>query len=93
MKLILSASLLLALGCATTKSGASASAQSCGMLVPAVANQGTDVHAAPDGTSSVIVTLKSDTRLCVNSESQGFGYRHVKLADGRDGYVSEDSLE
>jgi hypothetical protein len=93
MKLILSTSLLLVLACATAKSGASPTAQSCGLLAPAVANQGTDVFSAPDGTSSVIVTLKSDTRVCVNSESEGFGYRRVRLADGRDGYVRESSLE
>lgn len=91
MKLMLSASLLLAFACATAQPAPTA--QSCTMGSPAVANQGTDVYARPDGTSSVITTLKSDTRLCVNSDSQGFGFRHVKLADGRDGYVSESNLE
>ena len=91
MKLIAAVALALAFGCATTTSpGASAARDnSC---TPAVAALGTTVYSRPDSTSTPVADLQGRTQVCASANSVGFGYRHVKLSDGREGYILEDSL-
>jgi hypothetical protein len=91
--------LLLALSAAcagmsssTNQSSAAANGQSCGTMIPAVAYRGSPVYAGPDSTLTPITTLKQDTPVCASSESLGFGFRKVKLANGNTGFVPESSL-
>ena len=93
MRLMLAASLLVSLACATAKPAASQSAQACGSMTETTAWTETPVLAGPDGNSPVIATVKANTPLCVATEATGFGFRQVRLADGRDGYVRESALE
>lgn len=67
-------------------------AQSCAPMVPAVAYSGASVYGGPDSTSGAIATLKEDTPVCASSSTSGFGFRRVKLANGRSGFVEESSL-
>lgn len=96
MKLFVALPLALSFACASTSSSttptASASGQSCGQMVPAVAYRGSDVYEGPDSSASPVITLKEDTPVCASPESQGFGFRKIKLANGRTGFVSESSL-
>ena len=88
-----------ALACASTSSssspGSSATAQrsdgqSCtGGQVPALVEHDTDVYATPDGTSRVVGTLPTRSKVCADTSASGYGFRRVKLADGRDGFVAE----
>ena len=48
--------------------------------------------ALPDGTSSMIATLKQDTPVCAASSTAGFGYRRVTFSNGQTGFVTESSL-
>jgi hypothetical protein len=93
---LLAVSFALAAACATAKPAATASAapaRDCGAkMVPAVADINTEVHAGPDGNAAELTTYKSKTPVCVSSDSLGFGFRRVKLSDGRTGYISESDL-
>jgi hypothetical protein len=71
----------------------SATPRDCGAMVPAVAAAHTDVRTAPDPTSNNLVTLSSATPVCAASNTSGFGYRRVQLADGRIGFVDETALQ
>jgi hypothetical protein len=94
--------LLLAVTCAcatgSSSSGnaqASASkpdAQSCSPMIPAVAYRGTDLYEGPDSSFAPFATLKDDTPVCASANTAGFGFRRVKLANGKTGYVAENSL-
>ena len=69
------------------------SGQSCAApLVSSVAHRGTEIYAAPDANSPLVGTLKSDTPVCAQAVSEGFGFRRVKLTDGRTGFVAEQSI-
>ncbi len=57
-----------------------------------MADRGATVYLQPDGTSAAVTKLAADTRVCIGSETAGFGFRRVKLADGREGYLPESSL-
>ena len=78
-------------GGASTSS--SAATTSCSApLVSLVARRGAEIYTAPDGNSTLVATLKNDTAVCAESYSQGFGYRRVKLNDGRTGFVADQSI-
>lgn len=49
------------------------------------------VHASPNPTSPVIHTFPQGTRLTV-SDQGGYGFRTVRLPDGRYGFVAESAL-
>jgi hypothetical protein len=61
--------------------------RTCAPLVPAVAFEGTAVHAAPDRTAPVLFTLEKKTAVCAAAGAQGFGFRHVKLVNGTEGFI------
>lgn len=98
--LLISLSFALAAGCATGRSaepsasaGASGSVGDCGPMVAAHAGRGAVVLSAPDSTANSIATLQEGTTLCASKESRGFGFRRVRLADGRIGFVDEQNLD
>jgi hypothetical protein len=91
MKLTAYVCLLIACACATAPVS-SAQSTACGRDQSAVADRGAIVYAGPDGTSAAVTKLAADTRVCIGSETAGFGFRRVRLADGREGYVPESSL-
>ncbi len=88
MRLVLVTALGLSFACATTMSTA-APAGSC---APATAGLGTTLYARPDSASDPIVAFKERTQVCADSEIVGFGFRHVKLNDGREGYLAASDL-
>ncbi len=91
--------LVSALACASTSSSSSpgsssgaqrSDAQSCASpQVPAVVEQDSDVYASPDSTSTIIGTLSTMARVCADTSASGYGFRRVKLANGRDGFVDD----
>ena len=90
-------SFALAAACATggtsETTAAASPAQDCGGMMSAVVARGTAVREAPDGTSALVVTLNDRTPVCASNDSRGFGYRRVRLADGRTGFIEESSLQ
>jgi|1185.fasta_scaffold537752_2 hypothetical protein len=97
MKLFVALPLALAFACAGpsssgNRSSTAANAQSCGQMVPAVMYRGSDLFAGPDSSNPPVTTVKEDTPVCASPESQGFGFRKVKLANGSTGFVTEASL-
>ena len=84
--------LALAAACATSPRTPEATSD-CGELTSALAPAGTEVRTAPDGNSPAVAVLKSSTRLCVATDSQGFGFRRARLADGRSGFVADSDLQ
>ena len=100
MRIVPALTLALASACAGTSAsrdngGATSrvNGQSCAApLVSSVARRGTEIYAAPDANSALVGTLKSDTPVCAQAVSEGFGFRRVKLTDGRTGFVAEQSI-
>jgi len=101
MKALCAVLLAITCACATGSSSstgttqASASkpdTQSCSPMIPAVAYRGTDLFEGPDSSYAPFTTLKEDTPVCASSGTAGFGFRRVKLANGKTGYVTENSL-
>ena len=103
MRVVSALTLALASACASTStsasretSGATSAAtgsQSCAApLVSSVAHRGAEVYSAPDTNSTVLGTLKTDTPVCAEAVSQGFGFRRVKLNDGRTGFIAEQNI-
>ena len=102
MKALCALSLAATLACATGSSSnasgsggsAGADAQSCSLpMAPAVARRGTAVYDRPDFAVAVPTTrLGEDTPVCASTDSRGFGFRLVKLANGKSGYVEESNL-
>jgi hypothetical protein len=95
MKLTWTLSLLPLLGCASNASAPRApvaESRSCGSLAPELLLRNSDVFAAPDSTSNVVASVRSDTPVCAAMENAGFGFRLVRLADGKTGYVHDDGL-
>jgi len=95
MKALLALPLLLAFACAgpsTATTSSTANGQTCGSMIPAVIYKNSQVFAGPDSSYKVLATVNEDTRVCANSESQAFGFRKVKLADGSIGYVADSSI-
>jgi hypothetical protein len=102
MKIVSALTLALASACAGTSASRDTRAvtstrvgsESCSApLVSSVAHRGTEVYAAPDANSTIVGTLKSETPVCAESVSQGFGFRRVTLSDGRTGFVAEQSID
>src|SRR5712671_2733910 len=96
MRSIAMLALVSALGCAGMSSSSSpqaaqrSDAQSCASpQVPAVVERDSEVYARPDPASGVIGNLGTKARVCADAEPSGYGYRRVKLADGRNGYVDD----
>jgi hypothetical protein len=91
-----------ALACASTSSssspGSSAAAQrsdgqSCPVgQVPAVVEHDTDVYATPDSTSRVLGSLPTRAKVCVDASASGYGFRRVRLSDGRDGFIADSNV-
>jgi hypothetical protein len=101
MKMVSALLLALASACAGasasreagTTTSAGVAGQSCSApLVSSVARRGSEIYAAPDSNSAVVTTLKSDTPVCAETYSQGFGFRRVKLSDGKSGFVADQSI-
>ena len=92
--------LLFAGACASTGTSTSSasrdmnqtSGQSCGSFVQAVAGTDTDVYARPDSTSDIVGVLNTRAIVCADPTTSGFGFRRVRLANGKDGYVPESVL-
>jgi hypothetical protein len=70
-------------------SARSAQADSCS---PAVANIGSVVYARPDSTSDAVARIADRTPVCADPDSVGYGFRHVKLENGRHGYIADTEL-
>jgi hypothetical protein len=102
MKIVAALTLALASACAGSStasrdsSGATStrlSSQSCtAPLVSSVAHKGSEIYSGPDGNSTLVGTLKSDTPVCAQSYPEGFGFRRVQFTDGRTGFVTEQSI-
>ena len=99
MRLIAAFALLSICACASTNSSSGTStsslreAQSCASpWVSATSATDADVFAKPDSTSTVIGIISPRMGVCADSTTVGFGYRRVKLPDGKEGYVAEDVL-
>jgi hypothetical protein len=91
MKSILVAALGLSFACASTLSSV-APAGIAGSCVPATANGPATVYSRPDGNSERVAALPDHTQVCADSDVVGFGFRHVKLSNGKEGYVAESDL-
>ncbi len=97
MKMLFAIALGLAVGCASTSSSsarapqatAQADSSSCQQIT---ATSGAVVYSSPDSNSAEVTTLKGRTSVCADPGSVGFGFRHVKLSNGKDGYISENDL-
>jgi|SRR5438132_6471823 len=91
-----------ALACASTSSSSSpggssgaqrSDAQSCPSgQVAAVIERDTDVYASPDSTSPVIGSLNSRAKVCADASASGYGFRRVKLSNGREGFVDDTKV-
>ncbi|OLD34487.1 MAG: hypothetical protein AUI19_03240 [Myxococcales bacterium 13_1_40CM_2_68_15] len=82
------AALALALMAAASCAGTSADSR----LIPAVAYRGTDVYEGPGPSTRMVAVLKEDTPVCAAFSPHAYGYRQVTFADGKTGFVTEDSL-
>jgi hypothetical protein len=102
MRLIAAIAVSSALACAsasstspspTASSGdARASGRCASGMVPAVVERDTDVYAGPDSTSAIVGRLGNSSRVCVDASASGYGFRRVKLPNGRDGFVDEANV-
>jgi hypothetical protein len=100
MRWIGAMTLLSMLACASTSSTSSpasssgdqrSDSQSCSSpLVSAVVERDTDVFASPDSTSAVIAVVHNRAKVCADSSATGYGFRRVRLADGRSGFVDNE---
>jgi hypothetical protein len=59
---------------------------------PAMAESGATVYSRPDVDSSPVAKLAVRTQVCADRDEVGFGFRRVKLNDGKQGYVREGEL-
>ena len=96
--LSLAATLACAAGSSSNAGGSGRSgnggAQSCSSpMIPAVARRGSPVYDRPDSAvSAPMATFDADTPVCASTDSRGFGFRLVKLANGKSGYVEDANL-
>ncbi|MFL5311002.1 MAG: hypothetical protein ACJ79H_11175 [Myxococcales bacterium] len=91
-----------ALACASTASSSSpasssgaqrSDARSCPSgQVAATVERDTDVYASPDSTSAIVGTLNNRARVCADASASGYGFRRVKLPNGRDGFVEDSNV-
>lgn len=92
MKALTIVAILLGTACATTSAATGTNAVACEKGQAAIVNQGSTIYIAPDSTSPAVTQINKDARMCVASDPSGFGFRQVRLPDGRTGYVSESNL-
>jgi hypothetical protein len=102
MRWIGTMALVSALACASTSSstapGSSSGAQRSGAQscaapqVPARVERDSDVYASPDSTSAVVGNLRNSARVCADDSASGYGFRRVKMSDGRQGFVEESNV-
>ncbi len=93
MKSMLVVALGLSFACASTLASSSpAGAARSDSCAPTMADKGAIVYSGPDSTSNPVATFSEQTQVCADQASVGFGYRHVKLGNGKEGYVAETSL-
>jgi hypothetical protein len=92
MKSILVAALGLSFACASMMSSAGPAGTAAASCSPATANPGATVYSRPDTTSNPVAALADRTQVCADSEVVGFGFRHVKLSNGKEGYVAAEDL-
>ena len=101
MKALWALSLAATFACATGSSSngassggsAKADAQSCSPMIPAVARRGTSVYDRPDSAvAAPMARFDEDTPVCASPDSRGFGFRLIKLANGKSGYVEDSNL-
>ena len=91
MRSMFAIALALSAGCAGMNASGSGTAQNEG-CAPATTNKAAVVYSNPDSASRQVATLKSASQVCADPEATAFGYRHVKLGDGREGYVEQGDL-
>ena len=94
MRFLTAVALTSALACASTSSassgGQNASAQACSASqVPAVVASDAEVYTRPDGNSKQVGNVDGGTRVCADPSTSGYGFRRIKLADGKEGYVTD----
>ena len=102
MKALCALSLAATVACATGSSSnaggsggsANADAQSCSSpMILAVARRGTSVYDRPDSAvADSMARFDEDTPVCASTDSRGFGFRLVRMANGKSGYVEESNL-
>jgi len=102
MRWIGAMALVSALACASTSSSSSpasssgaqrSDAQSCAApQVSARVERDVEVYARPDPTSGVIGTLSDRATVCADGSPSGFGFRRIKMADGRDGFIDDSKV-
>ena len=97
MRFLAVVALTSALACASTSSASSgsqmASNQACpASQVAAVVAPGSELFARPDGNSQLVGNVEGGTRVCADTTPSGYNFRHVKLPDGKEGYVNEQNI-
>ena len=80
--------------CATpsSSSGNGTMSAQAGSCSPATVNGEAIVYTTPDVNSAQVAKLANHAKVCADTDSVGFGYRHVKLDNGKEGYVAESDL-
>ena len=79
--------------CATpSSSGTGTMSAQAGSCTSATVNGGAIVYTQPDSTSEQIAKLTDKSKVCADADSAGFGFRRVKLSNGKEGYVAESDL-
>jgi len=92
VKSILVAALGLSFACASMGSSGAPAASAEAGCTPASIAGGTIVYSRPDSTSNPIATVSANSKVCAGSDAVGFGYRRVKLPDGKEGYVADTDV-
>jgi hypothetical protein len=102
MRWIGAMALVSALACASTSSSPSpgsssgaqrSDAQTCATpQVPARVERDTDVYASPDSTSAIVGSLRNSARVCADDSASGYGFRRVKMSNGRQGFVEDSNV-
>ena len=92
MKSILVAALGLSFACASMGPSVAPASNAEAGCTPASLAGGTVVYSRPDSTSNPIATVSANSKVCAGSDAVGFGYRRVKLSDGKEGFVAESDF-
>jgi len=50
------------------------------------------MYATPDSTSRIVGTLPNRSKVCADASASGYGFRRVKLPDGREGFVDDSNV-
>lgn len=92
MRLIALAALGLSFACASTTASSAPAGAQAGSCSQVMVDQGAVIYSQPDDTSRRITVLPARTQVCVDPDPVGFNFRHVKLTDGKDGYLKASEL-